>query len=172
MILLTSFIFIVKTSFASAPMPMTFIDTTNSKKEFKLNKKEFLEKYGKDDSSSALIKFFFQKRKLGAIGAFTNGPFASFFITAAVVAGSSNSNNDGRKAVLIASYAFLALTVTFLVLSIVMLIKHTRKELLMQLHNYNAGQAIPKKISESHLYKRILKGEKNHSVFHSHLFYS
>jgi hypothetical protein len=56
-------LFSLKFCFASQEPTWHGMDTTIlSKEDYKLNGEEFLDKYGRDDSSRAFIHFYFRKR--------------------------------------------------------------------------------------------------------------
>src|SRR5574338_163873 len=42
-------------------------DTTQPRKPWKISKQEFLDKYGKDDTSYTLIQYFLKRRKAGQV---------------------------------------------------------------------------------------------------------
>jgi hypothetical protein len=59
--LVIAFLVTIKISFASDLAVPALDDTTITKNEYKSSRKEFLEKYGRDDSSTALINFSLPK---------------------------------------------------------------------------------------------------------------
>jgi hypothetical protein len=155
------FLFIFNISQASRFSPLILSDTTKPNEYVSLNRKEFLAKYGKDDSSRALINYFFHKRTNGKVGIFTNATFFSFFAVGSIAAASDHSQSgDISSFIGFIFYSFLAMTATVLVFAIALLRKHSRKKLLDELENYKAGGPFPRSIARTHLYKKLLKQEK------------
>jgi len=83
-IIFTSFfLWVTNLSHAAIVRPPLAEDTV-IKKEYRRNEKEFLENYGRDDSSRALIKLYFRKRRyqnrslITGTVLFTLGAIASF----------------------------------------------------------------------------------------------
>src|SRR5262249_19739438 len=63
-------LFVFQFSFAATSSSNKQLDTIPSAKNHKLKKDQFYKIYGTDDSSRALIDYFFSKRKEGVIGTF------------------------------------------------------------------------------------------------------
>src|ERR1022692_3184484 len=157
--LVTAFLFTIKISFASDLFISALNDTTITKNEYKISKKGFLEKYGRDDSSRALINFYFRKRGAGKIVFFFNAPIASFFLYLGLgIALGNSQSNFGLVIAEIVIYDILAGAFMFLAFGAITWIKYARKKLLWQLNAYFSGQSLPKKIAMSKAFKRFLKG--------------
>jgi len=129
--------------------------------EYKLSKPEFIQRYGKDDSSKALIRFYFHKRERAQKMIFI--PVIAGSVTAAfiAVAASNSSNNSGYEEFFF--YEFMSLIVTAaLVLTLTGVVRcllFTRRKLLLRLRQYEAERYIPENITASKLFKMSLKGE-------------
>jgi hypothetical protein len=154
------FLLIIKFSFASAISPMPLTDTT-VKKEYKRNRNEFLDRYGHDDSSRALINFYFHRRGL-VIGNLSAGiPFtllSGIALFPATAAENSNGNGlgtallfpilfTGVMLILVGSYLWIRYSHTTL---------YSRKRLLILLDDYFNGKSIPWVISKNKVFKAIL----------------
>lgn len=162
--LLTAFLFIIRTSFASQFAQPVLSDTTSPEKEYKISRDEFLEKYGRDDSSRALINYYFSKRIAAKILFFSTSwqvPIWPFPLASNIrVTQSKSSNLSTGLGGLIGSIIFLSLLLASVGLAsrgLGQWVKYSRKRLLQQLNNYSNRQPIPKGISKSHLFKRCLK---------------
>ena len=146
----------------SVASTIKFYDTTVAP-----NKEEFLHEYGRDDSSRALIQFYFAKRNKGkkmlVIPASISLGLETLIAVAAISASNSKSpstsNQPNRDAPPIGFFMFFILCpiVPFLIMGGRMLYKYSPKKLLAQLDNYYAGKAIPKWISKSRLFKKFLQ---------------
>ncbi len=133
-VLLTAILFCSKISF-SARSQINNADTSVPKQEYKLSKEEFLEKYGRDDSSRALIKFYFFNRNLHY-----SNPRVFFQDPALFLGG------------LILLIAVIPIVTIY---EMALRLKFTRKKLLRQLQSYNRGNAIPEWITKNSFYKNF-----------------
>ncbi|HXB43547.1 MAG TPA: hypothetical protein VNV85_05795 [Puia sp.] len=165
--LVIAFLFTIKISCAADFTVRAVEDTTITKNEYKISRKEFLEKYGRDDSSRALINFYFSKRVPARILFFSviwqipiwPFPLASNLRVSQSKSGSISQGFGG----LVGSVIFLCLLLATVGLATGALgqwVKYSRKRLLSQLNRYFNGQSIPKGISRSHLFRRVLKKGK------------
>ena len=130
-------------------------------KEYKTDEMTFLKKYGRDDSSSALIYFYFAKRsktKSMVLLALSTSAAVGLF-SAVVLASYPNANNPDDFADAFA-FLWLALSIyavaTFTIIGIVRLIKYSRKKLLHHLKNYFDGVPIPPNIARSRAFQKLV----------------
>lgn len=171
-ILLCIFLCSMKFSYASA-LPALHVEDTTIHKEFKLDKKGFFEKYGCDDSSRALIQFYFNKR---------NEQKGSFFVGAglAFVAGVAyfpvnnmpdmvNNGPDFFMTKKDSYFIMLAVLITtaipFLLSGGCLWMRYSRRRLMKLLNNYSSGKSIPKGISKTAIFRGYLYyGEWNFGI--------
>lgn len=128
-------------------------DSSIIPKENQQSKKYFLDKYGKDDSSRALIEFFFKRQHTGKLEAFIwagIGSASSIFFDRVIVNGTGPPL--GALGVLIGIFTACLIWTSIggVLAGIFILLKYNRKRLLKLLVNYDEGKGIPK----SFLYKR------------------
>lgn len=124
--------------------------STLPKKEFKLNKKEFLAKYGTDDTSTALIRYWFLSRSLNNLLVFGSGAVFAASGTGLTISllqsppGELNTAAGGQILLGIVAVA----SGLILVASGYSLIKWSRKKLLQILKSYQSNQPLPDKIQK------------------------
>ena len=170
------FIFFTKVSLASIGDGAYVHDTSIiiSKNNYRLSEAEFLKKYGRDDSSRALIQYYFYKRGkekkilfvplATAASAATTIGIVSIFTSLSL----SVSSLIGFFAVFlltVASLAILSLCIT----GTMMLIFNGRKKLLVRLNNYYSGGHIPVHLARSKIFHQLLKTGKvanRHLIHH------
>jgi len=148
------------TGFAHSVLPDTIID----RPAYALTQHEFLEKYGRDDSSKALINFFFKRRSPGA-GMIGGGLVLTVGGTVGLVAAVNGVNdrsndlgqqvNDLWLAVLagIALGAGVALTAVGVGLGG----RYSKQRLLRLLDNYFAGIPIPRNIVKNIMFRGFVQ---------------
>jgi hypothetical protein len=160
---LTLFLFIgfcISASGASGlPRSALLKDTSIINKNlYKLNEGQFMDRYGTDDSSRALIHFFFSKRTksfqyiliplaIDAIAGILIGIFGPL-----VMAG---AGYIGYLLILIIT-GLVGVTITLSILGGATLIKYSRKKLFRLLTIYHAGGSIRKHISGTAYFKKLL----------------
>ncbi|MBS1573939.1 MAG: hypothetical protein JST09_01445 [Bacteroidetes bacterium] len=138
------------------------------KKEHKLNKENFIKEYGRDDSSKAMIRYFFLRRSYGKRMIFVPlgiGVLTSPFIIIPL-SKNRNAQNDGLVrddyGAIFLVFILAALSGAILALSIngcIMLAIYSRKKLLRILYNYFNGTPLPKRIVKTKLFSMLLKGD-------------
>jgi hypothetical protein len=143
---------------ASANKQVFAIDS--SKKPYDLSEQEFLSKYGNDDTSRALIRYYFQRKKVSAkTGLIAGGTAGGLGILAFIYSQNDNGLDNLGTAILlgigIVTFAFIG------VLSAAIYLKTSKKSLYKLIRGYHAGRKIPKKITWRPLFKKFLKEEKN-----------
>ena len=160
-------IFCFKYSFATVLLPKKLTDTSiNPTNKISLTKEYFLDKYGSDDSSRALIKFYFSKRskskKLILIPSSISTALAALFAVAAISENNGNSQSTptvhkidtpGTTGPLI---FFLCTALLFTIIGSRILNKYSPKMLLISLENYRRGKHIRRWISASASFKKFL----------------
>ncbi len=107
---------------------------------YRMDRREFLFHYGRDDSSRALINFYFSHREhpKGVLQP-TQGDVGMLF---------------GEL------IALAAITVICFPLIVVWWVKFSRKRLLRQLKDYFSGKPIPRSIAKKRLYIEALHGKE------------
>jgi len=139
-------------------------------KDYKLNREQFLESYGRDDSSRALIDYYFHKRnnaKKLAIAGFILGIVS--LVIAGLVISSSPSNgpsngvvdDSGEVAVVLLLVQTFYGSIALIVTGVAIWIIYSRKKLLKLLEKYFLGKSIPPHIARNHLFNQWLTEEKN-----------
>jgi hypothetical protein len=170
---LTLLIFAFNFLSASTASNKIFRDTTiNPKKENELNKDEFLNAYGRDDSSRVLIEFFFAKRykgkKMIVIPTAISGSIATLAIISAIAYTNSRSGTttninkiDEAPPFPLLLFFILCPIIPFAIIGLRLRAKYSPERLLLQLNNYNAGKPIPRWIAKSRFFKKsFYKGIK------------
>jgi len=149
-----------------AAIKTNLADTSINKSNYKHSRQYFLENYGKDDSTKALVNYFFAKREKALIE--TVIPAVAGGVAAALVARlsySANNPTSGKGS----GYAGLVIVPAFLVVlySSVTLIDgqikwlvFNRRKLLVILISYNSGKSLPKKITHRKAFKYELESLK------------
>lgn len=133
-------------------------------KPWKITEQQFLDQYGKDDSSRALIRYYFERkrktRKSTSNLAIITGGFA--IISGGVFISTRNSASDNLAVPFV---AFLATSISALLTLLfgVALISMNRRYLFKLLQKYHSGKGIPRKITEWPLFEKLLETEKHHS---------
>lgn len=129
----------------------------------KNNHRVFLELYGRDDSTKALINYFFKKRKIAfletvipvAVGA------ASAIILNEIVNMPDNNTTEGNALLVLTVGLPLAVVLyavpVYVIDGQVKYIKFSRKKLLRYITSYNAGIPLPARITKRKEFKYQLK---------------
>jgi Zn-dependent protease len=144
-------------------------DTLIDRPVYDLTHDEFLEKYGRDDSSKALINFFFKRRKPGAgmMGggiALTVLGAGGLIVAVPGVNDRSNDFNQQLSDLLLAFLAAIALVAGIALASVgtALGIKYSKKRLLRLLDNYFAGTPKPRNIAKNIMFRAFVQyGEWN-----------
>jgi hypothetical protein len=137
-------------------------DTSHTGKPYKISKQEFLTQYSKDDSSRALIRYYFDKRQglRNAALLYTALAGAGYLIFNAIVTQAS-----GRDVAVTGIGVFAALLGTSLALAAPIVayqwLRTSRKRLFSMLNDYKMGKPIPEKIIRSSSFQRFLNQEKS-----------
>ena len=135
---------------AAAP----YIDSIPAKRH-KISHQQFLDKYGQDDTARAVIDYFFHEHKKA-----TRGIIPYTLITAGGITLYATAIAGGNAGtVIIIGTIIILITVicaTFLLGSLVDLVKFSRKRLLKILDNYFSGNGIRRRL------KKNLYSQKSH----------
>jgi hypothetical protein len=137
-------------------------DTSHTGKPYKISKQKFLARYGKDDSSRALIRYYFSKRKglRNSALLYTALAGAGYLILNAIVTQAS-----GRDVAVTGTGVFAVLLGTALALAAPIVayrwLRTSRKRLFSMLTDYKMGMPIPEKIIRSSSFQRFLIQEKS-----------
>lgn len=133
------------------------------KKPWHINQEQFIEKYGKDDSSRALIRYYFQRRKafkkaglISASIAGVSGILFQLLIMDSTVGSALGSLALGIPLMLLL-WGF-GIATLFL---IVKWLKMSRRYLFKLIKKYNAGKGIPKRMTSQLLFQKFLEEEKH-----------
>ena len=113
-------------------------DSMPVNKPWNISQQQFLAEYGKDDTSKAIINYYFKNHKLLRKG-------LNFFIPASALTSGialSGTNSPGK-----AIFIFIAIIIDDLTLAIIgRMAKYSRKKLLKTLDNYFSGKGIKPKL--------------------------
>ena len=132
-------------------------DTSVNELAHKHSKQYFLDNYGKDDSTRALINYFFKKRKAAIYETFLSPAAAgtSLLLLHFLLENMGDTGSAGFSVAL-----FLAVTVFYAVpVCITAQIKwliFNRRKLLTILEAYNAGTPLPKSVTRRQKFKQAL----------------
>ena len=130
---------------------------SSSSKPHKLSQKEFLKKYGTDDSSRALIKDYFNKRAWFRNAALLYGTLSGtgyIILNGIASKGSDVVNGKG----VFAAFLVLLFGVATPVVAYRWL-RTSRKKLFGILEDYKKNKILPEKIRRSSSFQRVLKQE-------------
>lgn len=147
-------------NYSSAAIIIKRVDSSILTKEYQQSKQYFLDKYGKDDSSRALIEFFFKRRHSGKLQTFiwTGVGAASGIFFDTVVENGSGPFIGGYGFFIGLLIACLIWTAIGGVLAgIFVWIKYSRRRLLVLLNKYNNGKGMPKNIITKQKYIKELQ---------------
>ena len=142
---------------AYAPARSASADSNRSlKKPFKISKTEFLNNYGKDDTSRALIALFFSKRSIGLKLLFV--PLA-LDMAGGIALGIYLAGNPFVNTGVAYGWVFLfslliAGTIVCSSIGGIKLHRYSRKNLYLLLNNYFAGQSVPYYIKKNSFFKK------------------
>ena len=140
-------------------------------KEHKLNREQFLEKYGRDDSSRAFINFYFETRKKSGKMIWVSLILMAVLTTIiGIVAATypetqyTGTYDDIGTAVLIVFFGGgLYATFALVIVGIIRTLMYSRKKLLRILRNYFDGHSLPPRITRSKVFARLMQVERKMS---------
>jgi hypothetical protein len=167
-------LFSVKFCFAAQNTSLHKSDTTIlTKDQYKLNGEEFLDKYGRDDSSRAFINFYFKKRSKWKQSLLINAGLIILFsiaIDAALNSVATATLSAAFGEVVLALYLTLFVDVSCIIIIVdgILLLTHSRKKLLQILNDYADGKPLPPNITRKRLFKKYLRLEQ-HPLLNSRL---
>lgn len=154
--LLLFFCFKMLMGFGFSVIPFT--DSTTGKKH-QLTREAFLNRYGTDDSSRALIHYFFDKRQVAQKKAITRAGIAAGAGILFALLVMSNIF-QGNLLLIIAAIGLGSAFWVFLLFGIfsgIVLYSFSRKRLLRLLQAYQQGKPLPKKITRQLPFKMHLR---------------
>ncbi|RYE28051.1 MAG: hypothetical protein EOP42_17935 [Sphingobacteriaceae bacterium] len=134
------------------------LDTTVNKSNYKLSRKEFLSRYGKNDSVKAFINFYFNKRGNRLADAVSPVVSGSLLLLALNKSRPVSNIKDDYSFAIVGSLVIF--TTGFVASFIVQEVKRsilTKKKLYIILDNYNHGIQLPEKITRKRKFKIELK---------------
>ncbi|HXH99752.1 MAG TPA: hypothetical protein VNI52_05765 [Sphingobacteriaceae bacterium] len=142
--------------------PVNYADTSVNKSSYKQSKQYFLDNYGKDDSTRALINYFFKKRK-EAFYETVVPPVAagvSLLLLNLILNHAANVKEDtGGGYLLVGLSAVVTIygSAATLIDGQIKWLVFNRKKLLTVLTDYHSGKPLPKKIKRRKAFKYELK---------------
>jgi hypothetical protein len=120
-----------------------------------LKAKAFLKQYGTDDTSRALIVYWFKKRHIFSALSILSGAATG---AAAIALGSSaNSNSLGGFAETLGLTLTVATGTLATILFLIPFLTHSRKKLLRLLTNYRNNESLPKKYRKKLVIQMIIR---------------
>jgi hypothetical protein len=167
--LLIFFCFAMEFSFGAYLPSLPPEDSTVPQKAYKMEKKGFLERYGRDDSSKALIYFYFRKRKVNKNIFF---PGAALGLAAGIGYFPVNNLPDigefntadykgGNKIFLVLGiFCLAAAGIPLLLVGGSLWMHYSRKKLLKLLNDHFNGRSIPAGIARNKSFKYYLEHSK------------
>jgi len=153
----------IEFSFAANTPLRALEDSSIKKAPYELSQNEFLQQYGRDDSSKALIDFFFHRRMPG-ITEFAVG--MPLLIAGGIGIGAVNhtaNEGNGTWDTVGQGLIFALLLGAGIALSIVgicMWSRYPRKRLLRLLNNYFGGKPLPRGITKNRTFKSFVQHER------------
>jgi hypothetical protein len=128
----------------------------------RLGKQQFLTIYGRDDSSRALIKYYYPKRKTGIIlSGYSGSSLVIAGILSAVIIYSTAGANFLAFLLVLTLLAAAYVAAFLLIAGLVMLLLHSRRRLKKMLLLYFTGEPIPERIRKKDSFQRLVKKEQN-----------
>jgi hypothetical protein len=127
-------------------------------KDYQHNRNYFLNTYGKDDSSRALIKFFFKRRHYGKKETFVWAGIGivSTILFITVIQNGDGGINSGSFLLGLILGASIYGGIAGVIEGSFIWLKYSRKKLLKFLIDYNAGRGLPKNIVRKRRFKNQL----------------
>ena len=150
-------------NFNNSPDILVKIDTATPQKPYKMDKKYFMEYLGKDDSSRAVIRFFFHRRQWAK----------EYIIIPMAIAGTTAlafgiyewiSYGAQINFLWVIPITFIArAALTLGIIGTIHILRYSRKRLYKILERYNSGQGMPHKLmyKNSHIRKNIIRMKLN-----------
>jgi hypothetical protein len=136
--------------------PILISDTTKpSSKPYKLSEKEFMIQYGKDDTSRALIHYFFDKRTKASRMFYVPLIIDALAVIVVAISGAFATVSMSYPLALL-FFILSVTTVTLFIIGAVYLLKYPRKKLFQLISRYNMGGSVPKKIKANKYFKLLL----------------
>jgi len=171
-LILVAILFCSQYSMAASMPALMPTDTSIHPQANAITQEAFLAKYGRDDSSKALINFFFQKMKKSE-GMVTGGLLLGAAGTAGYLVGAHKANDQSNSFSDELGYVVLALLGAFalgggIALASVgtgLLSRYSKKRLLKLLESYFAGTPIPRGIARNIMFRSYVQfGEWNSEI--------
>ena len=148
---------------ASVPVFMV-MDTSIDRPTYALSQDQFLAKYGRDDSSKALINFFFKRRSPGAgmiAGGLVLTAGGTVGLIAAVNGVNDQSNDLGQQLndlwLSILAGIALGAGIALAAVGISLGSRYSKQRLLRLLDNYFAGIPIPRNIAKNIMFRGFVQ---------------
>ncbi len=139
-------------------MNPVFNDSTTNDKPHKILKEEFWKRYGTDDTSRALIHFYFEKRttnKSLAIGSGAATAIAAGSAGAVLLA--TTTFNLVSFLLIITLMAMAYVTALMLVVGVVFFVVNNRRRLHRMLRHYHSRNGLPRRLRRKKSFLRLLK---------------
>ena len=134
-----------------------------ARKPHKLTQQQFLDRYGTDDSSRALINYYFLDRKIAA--GLTVKSALSLGLTGVlggIVLSTSNGDGESWNAffLLLILLAVAYAAALLLLVGTLLLLLQSRRRLFRLLQTYHNGNGLPRRITRKMAFLRWLKKEQ------------
>lgn len=130
------------------------------RKPHKLNQQQFLDRYGTDDSSRALIRYYFPRHQTNAVLAvYSGGAMVLAGALAAFVLLTTNFDLLTFLIVVALGAAAYVAALLFVITGIFLLI-NSRRRLYKFIQNYHNGKGLPRRIGRKKTFLRLLKQEQ------------
>lgn len=126
----------------------TIPNSDSLKKPWRINKEQFIDKFGNSDTSKAFINFWFSNRKIGVATTAITTPFAGLVGIHFFKMVSKNPVNPGAYAPVLSFSFGLLFSILFLLslAGFLKIIRFSRKKLYNLLVAYQSGQGLPERI--------------------------
>jgi hypothetical protein len=157
--LLFSFL-LMQQALANVPV---YKDTIIHPKAFRMNQQQFLDTYGTDDTSSALIQYYFTRNKQakGQVLLFgITGALAGFIFDSVVMSNTSLDALSGLFVLLLLG-SVIYLSGVFVFINVYRWIRFSRQRLRKQLERRSNGKPLRRSIYRNSLFRHYVGLEKN-----------
>jgi len=145
----------------TAAITTTYADSIINKAFYKHNRQYFLDHYGKDDSTKAIINGFFSKRRIAIYE--TVIPIAAAGVSGIFISKLGNQTNvkadvGGTGFLVVISLALVIYAApVYIIDGQIKLLVFNRKKLLTLLTNYNSGKPLPERLKHKKWFKYELE---------------
>ncbi len=146
----------------------SFVPSDTSWKSMKhASEEQFLQRFGTDDSSRALIGYYFEVRKRTGKAMVWSGPALAASVATTAIVSANRNNGMGEPAAIrgvllaVIAGAVILFFMTFFGTAALMRLFYSRRTLYNDLQRYNAGKGIRNTVARSRRFRMFLEAEKN-----------